>query len=113
MEKEELEIAKIELEERVATLQSQVNKMVEENGRLRSSTSRTPPPSSPTTLLPPIVEPAEEVEEDEGESPSHIYARVDYSKVRQHTPIHTRTHARTHTHTENFTCIQFYSFVWS
>ncbi len=87
-----MEIAKVELEERVSTLQVQLNKMIEENGRLRASTSRTPPPSSPTTLTPttltPIVEPSveaeEEAEEDEGEageSPSHLYAQVDYSKV--------------------------------
>ncbi len=86
VEKEELEVAKVELEERVSTLQAQLNKMIEENGRLKASTSRTPPPSSPTTLTPttltPIVEPSVEAEEGEaGESPSHVYARVDYSKV--------------------------------
>lgn len=103
VEKEELEIAKIELEERVSTLQSQLNKLVEENSRLRSSTSRTPPPPSSPTTLTPIMEPSTEAEENE-ESPSHIYAKVDYSKV---SPLSSHPHTHTHTHTsiENITSV--------
>ena len=53
-------------------LQSQLNKMIEENSRLHKSMSSRTPPSSPSTLTP-----------VESEEETYLYASVDYKKVGQ------------------------------
>ena len=82
----ELEVTNITMREKLDEMQVQLNKVIEENAKLRGSSSRSPPlvsPSSPSSLAP-IVEPDVEIEEDENleEEPAmELYSQVDYSKV--------------------------------
>lgn len=61
-------------------MQRQLNKVVEENVRLRS-TSQQRSPTTPTSPLPVIMEPSTIEEEEEGGVGSEEYAQVDMLKV--------------------------------
>ena len=74
------------LKEKLDEMQAQLNQVIEENAKLRGSSSRSPPPASPSSpsSLTPIVEPEVEKEEErslEEEPLMELYAQVDYSKV--------------------------------
>lgn len=60
-------------------LQKQLNKVIEENARLRSTQPRSP--TTPTSPLPVIFEPPATEGEVEEEEPAEVYAQVDMSKV--------------------------------
>lgn len=69
--------------------QKQLNKVVEENVHLRSTSQRSP--TTPTSPLPVIMEPASVGGEEKQlpekqlpeEEPAEVYAQVDMSKVSQ------------------------------
>ncbi len=70
-----------QLQSKLDELQKQLNKVIEENVRLRSAPQRSP--TTPTSPLPVIFEPSAAQEgEGEGEDePAEVYAQVDRSKV--------------------------------
>lgn len=84
-EKDELVATNQSMNEKLEEMQLQLNKVIEENVKLRGSVSCSPlaaSPSSPSSLTP-IIEPEVENEETNGgeEAVMQLYATVDYSKV--------------------------------
>lgn len=85
MENEQLHLTNQQLQMKCDEFQQQMNKLVEENVKLRTGQPRTP--TTPTSPLPVIMEPvaeAEENREEEGEGEEgamDVYAQVDMSKV--------------------------------
>ena len=81
-ENDKLQSVNQQLKMKLDELQKQLNKVVEENVRLRSSQPQRSP-TTPTSPLPVIMEPAT-LEEEEAEfevAPMDVYAQVDMTKV--------------------------------
>ena len=79
-ENDHLRATNEQLQMKLDELQKQMNKIIEENVRLRSTQPRSP--TTPTSPLPVIMEPPGPVEEED--PPMEVYAQVDMSKVSIH-----------------------------
>ena len=87
VENDQLKTLNQQLQIKLDDLQRQLNKVVEDNVRLRSlaaSSAQPRSPTTPTSPLPVIMEPttlAEQQEEEEGAGHVDLYAQVDKTMV--------------------------------
>ena len=82
-ENDQLQATNHKLQSKLDELQQQLNKVIEENVRLRSTQQQQQrSPTTPTSPLPVPATVPEEPEEEEEFVPTEVYAQVDKSMVR-------------------------------